>query len=262
MKQTKHVDEAIGRFDLEDAKIFGTPMDVNTLNNGNSASLQDPRLYRSLVGVLNYIQNGTRPDISFTVGFLSRNMKNPTYADLAKAKRCLKYLKGTKELGLSFETWRLTELKLELYVDSSWGNGPDRKSICGYVILVNHSVIHYKSKTQSIVCLSSTEAEFLALSLGLKDLLWIRNILLELRYVIQEIVCYVDNQGALKLVKGESGMGKTRHMDIKLQFVKQEVKNKGIKMQYITGDSNPADLFTKALSRPTFEKHRNELVYQ
>ena len=132
--------------------------------------------------------------------------------------------------------------------------------MCGYAIFLNNNLIHYKAKLQSVVCLSSTEAEYIALSLGLKDLMWIQNILNELNINLTETNCYCDNQGSIKMAHNEQSTSKTRHLDIKLQFVKTLVQSGRVNLKYISGDANCADIFTKGLAKPLFSKFRQQLV--
>ena len=116
--QTKHIEEAVKKFDLSEAKTVKVPIDVACLNDFTSPPLEDKKLYQSLLGVLNYICNCTRPDVAFAVNFLATKAKVPTLADLRRAKRCLVYLRETKDLQLLYPMLR-ENIVLELYVDAS-----------------------------------------------------------------------------------------------------------------------------------------------
>ena len=148
----------------------------------------------------------------------------------------------------------MKEASLSVYVDSSWANGPNRRSVCGYFVLANKQVVHYKSKVQDTVTLSSTEAEYYALSHAVKDAQWIRNILMETGIKIRQFVTYCDNQAAIKIAHSQEGTAKTKHMDVRLQFLKEYIKDGRIELKYVSTEANLADSFTKALTRNTFEK--------
>ena len=82
--------------------------------------------------------------------------------------------------------------------------------------MINKAVVHYKSKQQPLVTLSSTEAEFVALAFGLVDTQLIVNMLLEMNLQVTEKLIYDDNQGAIKIAKAEHGSACTRHLHVKL----------------------------------------------
>ena len=258
--QQKHIEEAVKKFDLNEAKPVNIPIDVGCLNDFASPKLEDKKLYQSLLGVLNYICNSTRPDVAFAVNFLATKASAPTVADLRRAKRCLVYLRDTKDLQLRYPQL-LPELSLELYVDASYASGSNRRSVYGFVIFLNKAVIHFKTKQQSLVTLSSTEAEFVALVLGIKELKWIYQMIEEIGLPIKLAVVFCDNQGALKILKNEASTARTKHIDVRLQFLKEQVRNGLIETRYVQTNDQIADLFTKPLGRLAFDKLRNFMLY-
>jgi len=149
----KHISEAADKFEVMTMRRFHTPIDEATLEVGESPFLTDIRMYRSIVGMLNYLCNGTRPDCSYAVGVLSRRLVKPTVADLHKAKRVLKYMYDTRHLSMTYMMLKKGSVVIEMYTDSSWANGENRKSVGGHIIYVNRNVVLFKSKQQSLVCL-------------------------------------------------------------------------------------------------------------
>jgi hypothetical protein len=164
-----------------------------TATDSSNSPLLEVKLYQSLVGALNYIATGTRPDIAFAVNFISRKLQAPTVADLTRAKKCLVYLRDTAERGLKMKSLKNSKVELKMFVDSSFGNGNNRRSKFGFVISVDGSVIHFKSKQHPLITLSSCEAEFVALSFGMKEVRWIENLLEELNTMVNKIVIFCDN---------------------------------------------------------------------
>ncbi|KAI3821705.1 hypothetical protein L1987_09277 [Smallanthus sonchifolius] len=140
----------------------------------------DPSLYRSLVGSLMYLTN-TRPDIMFTVSKISRFMEEPTKTHWEAGKRILRYIKGTLDYGIVYTEGNR---KLVGFSDSDYaGNLDESKSTSGYVFHLGSGVISWQSKKQKAIALSSTEAEYIALSLAGCQAIWIKGILDELKVV-------------------------------------------------------------------------------
>jgi len=144
------------------------------------------------------------------------------------------------------------------YTDADWGAGEDRKSIGGYVFLINGGAISWASKKQTSVALSSTEAEYMVLTQGVKEFLWLGNLLgdigaLKHRKAIQQI--QGDNQGTLALTKNPEYHARTKHLDIQYHFIRQHVEQGTIELSYCPTHEMTADIFTKPLPRPQFEKH-------
>ena len=171
------------------------------------------------------------------------------------------YLRDKAHWGLKYS--KLTEpCTLEVYVDSSLGNGKGRRSIFGFVIMINSCIVHYKSKLEPIVSLSSTESEFIALALSLKEVEWIMNLCDETKVITKKSIVWCDNQGALKIVQNKHSVGRTKHVDLKLQKMKEAVLKGEITPRYVRSEDNVADIFTKPLGRIAFEKLRNVLLVE
>ena len=124
----------------------------------------------------------------------------------------------------------------------------------GYVVFLNNQPVIWKSKLNPTVSLSSTEAEFVAVALSARDIQWLYHILLELGFIIRTSVIFCDNQGVLKIFKSESSAGKTRHVDIKLQYVKKLILTGQHIIRFVVSGDNVADVFTKPLHRLHFQK--------
>ena len=160
MGQENYISNMLKKFNMESCNPVDTPADVNVslvCNDGYSNDA-DKRLYQSLVGSLLYAAIATRPDISQAVSKVCKYTSNPSEAHMTAAKRILRYLKGTADLGLFYR--KKTENKeLVGYCDSDYaGDRDSRKSTTGHCFMLGGAVITWLSQVQPVVTLSSTEA--------------------------------------------------------------------------------------------------------
>uniref|UniRef100_A0A2N9HY79 Reverse transcriptase Ty1/copia-type domain-containing protein n=1 Tax=Fagus sylvatica TaxID=28930 RepID=A0A2N9HY79_FAGSY len=179
LTQAKYTSDLISRAGITDSKIVDTPIEYNNrLNTHDGEPLPDATLYRQLVGSLVYL-TVTRPDISYAVHIVSQFMAAPRSLHYAAVLRILRYLKGTLFHGLHFSSQ--SSLTLQAYSDADWAGDPtDRRSTTGYCFLLGDSLISWRSKKQSVVARSSTEAEYRALADTTAELLWLRWLLQDL----------------------------------------------------------------------------------
>jgi hypothetical protein len=219
---------------------------------------KDPKMenrpYRSLVGSLLYVATGTRPDIAFAVGRLSRHLENPSEEHWNAAIRVLRYLKSTATHGICYRS-KQGDLKMNAFSDADWGSDKDnRRSTSGVMVMVNGAPVIFKSKLQSSVSLSTAEAEYVALSLCIQEILWTRSLLMEMKVNIDApVVVYEDNQSAIAIAKNEGYQSRAKHIDIRYHFVRDQVKAKVIQLEYIETKSQLADFLTKAISTSKFK---------
>ena len=209
--------------------------------------------YQFAIGSLMYAMIGTRPDIAFAVSALSQHNSNPGATHWTAVRRIFWYLSSTKTLGLIYGS-----VLCAGYTDADWGAGENRKSIGGYVFHINGAAVSWASKKQPSVALSSTEAEYMALTQGVKESLWLQQLLHDLGALkhqreIQQIEC--DNQGAIALTKNPEYHARTKHVDIQFHFSRQHVETNSVELSYYPTYEMTADIFTKPLPRPQFYKH-------
>jgi hypothetical protein len=254
--QETYISDMIKRFRMEDAIPIDSPMDpyVNLDNENCEDKPVDKTLYLSIVGSLMFAALGTRPDISYSVTALSRYNVLPLQMHLTAAKRVLRYLKTTKNKRLHFPA--NDDSTLEGFTDSDWaGRTSTRKSVGGY-IFVDGGPISWQAKSQSVVALSTLEAEFIACSDATREAIWLKRLQNEMESESGEdapIRIGCDNQGALKLIETGVVKAKTKHIDVKYRHVIDEQKVHGsVEFYYITSDQNVADLLTKPLPK---ERH-------
>lgn len=207
--------------------------------------------YREAVGSLLYASQGTRPDISFAVNTVSRYMQNPGKGHWLAVKRIFRYLKGTLNTKLEFSQSQTAGCVG--YCDADWGNDSDtRRSITGSIFLFQGGLIVWQSKRQSSVALSTTEAEYMALSATCQEALWLRTLAkdLEPSIVSSPTIILNDNKGAIDLSNNGGYRPRTKHIDIRHHFIREKVDCGEVKIEHIPTERMTADVLTKALYAP------------
>ncbi|GBN98877.1 Copia protein [Araneus ventricosus] len=200
--------------------------------------------YRELVGGLLYLATSTRPDIANTVNKLSQFLNYYDNTHWKATKRVLRYLKKTINFGLIFKR---TEEPLFAYTDSDWANSlEDRKSYTGCCFILSGSTISWESRKQCTVALSSTEAEYVALSDGTKEAIYLRKLLNELHDAdLKSVRLLSDNKGAIKLA--DNPILLQTHIDIRHHFVREALNNNDIDIKFVSTEDRAAHVLTKAL---------------
>lgn len=180
MHQRGYIDDILKRFGMSDCKPVGTPVDVNTkLAKGKKRSIEEEKYpFRELVGALSYLAITTRPDISFAASYLGQFNNCYAKEHWTAAKRVLRYLKGSRDLGLVYQK---TPGPVQDFVDADWGSCPeDRRSYTGFLFKLSGCPISWDSRKQPTVALSSTEAEYMGLSECTKEAIYLRRLLEQL----------------------------------------------------------------------------------
>ncbi|UYV60193.1 hypothetical protein LAZ67_1000357 [Cordylochernes scorpioides] len=246
LSQSNYIEELLQRFRLQDAKGVSTPMETNlglrVRKNGNS---NERFPYRELIGGLSYLSQRTRPDIA--------------YAEAGK--RVLRYLKSTKDFGI---TYRSTGKPLIAFSDASWASDiVDRKGVSGHLIILAGAPIIWRSTKQTVTALSTMESEYIALSSAVKDITWVRNLMEQLK--MSSLICgetkvFCDNQAAISHAENYIDKSKTRHFAVKYHFVREKISEEAIELFYTPSAENPADFLTKPLARSQHEKYCRALM--
>jgi hypothetical protein len=261
LHQKHYIEQMIERFGLSEAKTVSTPADVNvklTKNDGVSKPV-DPSYYQSIVGSLLYASIATRPDIAQAVRAVSRFNSYPTEAHLTAAKSILRYLKGTVDLTLRYK--KSDDAGLVGYSDADYaGNVDDRHSTTGNIFFMSGGPVSWLSKKQPVVALSTSEAEYVALSMATQEATWLRRLLSELNAGdVKPTLIYEDNQGAIAIAKNPVAHSKMKHIDVKYHYVREAIQNKIVTLEYCPTEDMLADLLTKPLFKGRFEKLRVQM---
>ena len=261
LSQRQYIKNVLDRYGMKDCKPISTPMAVNAKITADqpddntvhhSMSINGIEVtYPSVVGSLMYAMLGTRPDIAFLVGVLGRFAAAPKKHHWEMAKRALRYLKHTMDMDLCYNGNDVnSDLIFHGFSDADWSGDIDTsRSTSGYVFIANHGAIGWASKRQSMVALSTTESEYIGLSIAGQHLAWLRTFFAELGHP-QQLPTDLgnDNMAAIILSKDPQFRARTKHIQRKYHFVRDDLIAKGEAIvRYVPTDDMVADIFTKAL---------------
>jgi hypothetical protein len=258
--QQKYIESLAVKYNLENAKTYNTPMEIS-LKLEQATEIDENVKYRNLIGELLYISTGTRPDIAFSVNYLSRYQSCYDSTHFNYALRVLKYLYKTRDLKLTFTNKNMIE-KLDCMVDSDFaGDHVDRKSTTGFIIRLYANVIYWKTQKQKIVTKNSTFAEYIALSDAVTEILFIKDLLKDAFNINinERIKIYEDNSGAVAIGKFGNFTKNSKHIEVQHHYVNENYEKGVIDIIKIETEKNVADILTKSLSKEKFVKLRNLL---
>ncbi|GJU43349.1 ribonuclease H-like domain, reverse transcriptase, RNA-dependent DNA polymerase [Tanacetum coccineum] len=228
------------------------PMDPGTrLTKTTEGTMVNSTDYRSLIGCLRYLLH-TRPDLSYSVGLLSRFMQEPKEQHMKAIKQVLRYVKGTKDYGITYK--HNGGNRIHGYSDSSYGvNTQEGKGTTGIIFYYGESPISWSTQKQATVALSSCESEFIAATAAATQALWLKRLLSRLTHSDEEkITILVDNKSAIALMKNPVFHGRSKHIDTKYHFIRECVERDDIQVEFVSGDYQKADILTKALPKIRF----------
>ena len=214
--------------------------------------------YRSGVGMLLYLIKHSRPDIANVVRELSKCMDGATLAAYKEMLRVIRFVLDTKLYCLKMEPKKDEEdWNLMVYSDSDWaGDTENRISITGFIIYLLGVPICWRSKGQKGVTLSSSEAEYVAMSEAVKEIRFVYYLLVSLGIAVKlPIIVRTDNIGAIFMAENASSGVRTRHIDTRYHFIREHLEDGFIKIIFVRTNDNDADIFTKNVNKETYEKH-------
>uniref|UniRef100_A0AAV1UC50 CCHC-type domain-containing protein n=1 Tax=Peronospora matthiolae TaxID=2874970 RepID=A0AAV1UC50_9STRA len=253
MCQRRCVNDILKRFGMDECKATASPVDLSTRLVASSESAKIDVPFREAVGALMHLTTATRPDIAYAVGYVSRFMENPQQEHWTAVKRNFRYFQGTKSHELRFQP--SDKIDFRGYSDADWaGDHADRKSTSGYTFMLMGAPVSWGSKKQSSVSLSTSEAEYIALSLAIQEGKWVHRLLCEILAAANEpgpdLVIREDNQSCIKTTNNPVNHGRAKHVDIKYHHIHDEVKRGEVQLEYCETSVMMADIMTKGLSGP------------
>ena len=211
--------------------------------------------------MLLYLVKFSRPDISNSVRELTKAMDCANETHYKALTRVLKYVMSTSDLGLKYDSGTMVNFKgvwkIVAYCDSDFaGDKNTRRSVTGFCIYIGDSLISWKARAQKSVTLSSTEAEYVAVSEVCAEIIFIKYLLEFVEVNVEyPITVMCDNVGAIFLSNNAKNSNRTKHVDIRAHFVRQYVEDGIIKINFVRSTDNEADTFTKNVSGKIFNKH-------
>jgi hypothetical protein len=261
LSQQTYVEKMLATYKLEQCRPEKNPFYQHNYTltydkeNGetNKLNQEQHNLFRAIVGSLLYAANMTRVDIAFSVGVLCRQLATPNFQHLHGAKHVLRYLSATSGYCMLFSASHPSDLDgetpLVTYTDSDWANNPiDSKSTSGALFKLFGNVTTWISRRQSIVALSSTEAEYIAASEAAKESLWTRQWLSDVlghSYLKTPTRLLCDNQSAISIASSGGHHQRTKHINVRFHHLRDHVAKGDIKLVFVTSELQLADILTK-----------------
>lgn len=254
--QKQFIQNLLENYNMANCRKVSTPLDPGQkfekcLGCENCKKVNE-KSYQSLIGSLLYLSMSTRPDISYAVNKLSQFNTSPHPEHLSAAKHILRYLQSTINLRL---TYSKSNKILEGFSDADWAGNFDRKSHTGNVFILANGAIVWETKKQSSVALSSTEAEYMAMSNASKEVVYLKNLLEEIGFpelVSNPIKLYGDNLSAIQLVKNPVYHSRSKHIDIRVHYIREVYEKNIMELKYCSTTEMVADVLTKVLCK---QKH-------
>ena len=248
INQGKYIREILARFNMSEANSVSTPIECNW-NHVLVDKKECKAPYREAVGSLIFLQTVSRPDISFAVNVVSRDLENPTEEHWRLVKRILRYLKGTSALGLLYGKTG----DFITFSDADYASDrTTRKSMSGVVCMYANAAVTWQCKKQQCISQSTTEAEYVSAAAAAKEIVWFKKLFSDCKIKIDECVLYVDNTSAIKLIKNPEFHQRSKHIDVKYHYVRDLYNRKEMEVEYVKSKDQLADVFTKALPGPQF----------
>lgn len=253
LSQELYIDSILERFGMKDKAPVSVPLPSNfkpvkpSQEEFDKAKHED---YRAKVGSLLYPSTITRPDIAYAAGLLASYASMWSLNHVHAANHLLRYLKGTRNYALKFDA-NSTERAALGYVDASWGDCLDtRRSTTGYLFKAWGGAIAWKSKRQTTTALSTAEAEYMGLSDAAKESKWLRQLLGELGIEPERpFPIYSDNEAAVNLSKNPVQHERSKHIDIRYHFVREQQEDGTLQVSRVSSKNNVADIMTKPTTK-------------
>lgn len=180
---------------------------------------------------------------------------------ITAAKRCIRYLAGTKQFGPRYHKRWISQIvvdtstpwsistPIKAYTDADWAGQQDtRKSTGGLILQFNGSAVSWSSKTLRTIALSSQDAEYMALSDGSREVVYVRNVLTTLGFNLSSTDLFGDNNGSLAVAKNPAAHQKTKHIQVRYHYIRQLTEDKTIDLKRVDTQDQLADVMTKSLS--------------
>jgi hypothetical protein len=236
LNQGNYMVEILKRFDMLQCKSMNTPMESKMkMMVDTSSDLIDATLYRQIIRSLMYLTN-TRPDICFEVNTLSQFLVQPRRVHLVVEKHVMRYLKGTMDYGLSYDGDH--DFTLSGYTDADWeGSITDIKITSACCFSLGSAMISWQSRKQSSISLSTIEAEYIAACSASCEAIRLQKFLtclfdLEMR----ETAILCDNQSCIKMTENLVFHDRSKHIEIRYNFIRNMLQRGALKLQYISTD--------------------------
>jgi histone deacetylase 1/2 len=222
---TGFIDDFLKDMDKPIPSIARTPAgkELLTVNNSEPVTEEQKEFFHSTVARLLYLGKKVRPEILVSISYLAKREQKPSMDDYKKMERVVKYLRGSRELGIVLSS--TTILQVLAYIGASHSRHEDHKG---------HTICIISLGRGSIYAKSGSESELIGLSDSASQVIWMRNFLISQGYTVQPSAVYQDNTSCMSLVRnGKSNSERTRHTVTRFYFIKDRVDNNEIRLEYL-----------------------------
>ncbi|GJY07284.1 hypothetical protein Tco_0374338, partial [Tanacetum coccineum] len=234
LSQDKYVKDILNKFDFRTIKPASTPIEAHkSLGKDEEGEDVDVHLYRSMIGCLMYL-TASRPDIMFAVCLCARFQVTPKVSHMHAVKRIFRWAKRLSTCGIRA------------------GDNHDRRSTSGGCQYLGRRLVSWQCKKQTIVAISSTEAEYVAAASCCAQVLWMQNQLLDYGFNFMNTEIHIDNESTICIVKNPVLHSKTKHIQIRHHFIRDCYEQRLINVVKVHTDDNVADLLTKGFDLARF----------
>lgn len=262
LSQKAYLIRVLDHFGMTDCNPCYTPLpsgtiltsDMSPKNDAEHVFMHD-KPYQQLLGTLMWAQAAMRPDLSFTITLLARFQSNPGPAHWKALLHVLAYVKGTLNYRIVYSKDLGGSTKPVGYVDADYGGDLDtRRSTSGYIYMMAGGPVSWSSKHQQTVAFSTTEAEYMAMTRGSQQALWMHNFLSEINLKqLLPVQLHVDNTSSITLAQSTKGHAHAKHIDIRHHYICEHIQEGDIEILHIPLSKNIADICTKLLPCSTHD---------
>ena len=258
LNQKQYLKKLLKKHGMDGCKPVSTPCETQIFDDDDQLSQITVEVYQSVIGSLVYAMCCTRPDLCWIVTKLAMYMSAPVTVQRWHAvKRVLRYIQGTLNYSLVFKK---SCGKFRGFCDSDWGGSNDRKSTSGFCFTFNedceNGLISWKSKRQSVVALSTCEAEYIALTHAVQEALFLKQLLNDIDPMLEceMVTVFGDNKGAISLAHNPGSHDRSKHIDIRYNFIRDHVQKRDVELLYLPTHMNVADFLTKCVGRQVLQR--------
>jgi len=236
INQQLYAEEVLQRFCMAEANSVSTPivqyLEASEVENAKPTSAP----YREAIGCLMYLAVATRPDLAFSVSYVSQFLKQPSEQQWTLVKRIFRYLKGSTDKGIVYRAEKAG--LLHVYSDADYASDPvTRRSVSGMVSMYSGGAVSWASQRQKCVSLSTTQAEYnIATSEAAKEVMWLSRLYNEIVILKSVLKLFVDNASAIKLVRNPEFHKCTKHIDVQYHFIRERVNENQLSIEFIDSE--------------------------
>ncbi|MBW0494470.1 hypothetical protein O181_034185 [Austropuccinia psidii MF-1] len=261
LDQQQFIEALLEQYGMEGCKAMVTPLTPNEhltqVTEEEVVAFKNLKEnYRSAIGSINYLSTATRPDLSFAVSALSQYLERPGIKHWQAFMHVLRYLRGSSDRGLHYSAEKNNGITA--YSDADWGNcSMTQCSTTGYLACFHKCLLLWKTRKQPMVSISTAEAEYKAVCDLTSELLWFKQWCEEAKLFTftKPILIFEDNQSCIKTANGDCNINnkQMKHIDIQLHFIKEDIQENCIQLQYVPSTQMLADFLTKSVNKFTLE---------